>query len=179
MPNFFKRKINLGPAFAVLLVGVLALYAVAWYQPVRSVLHNNTTENLLLMEEHDSQLIGSKQAADVGRPRRLMLVYGQHEPSPGGLRFESDGAFHYRAPSMSIDITSSPPKSWVHERLFWREFHYQYDSNGELSLVPPPSITEGKSQPIKQPEGFPICLHRIDSSKPNSGFVSQCSGAGK
>ena len=162
-----KRRASLiGTLLAALRVAV----GWAWYQPVHNVVFNNTAKVLILQEEHSALRIASKDAKDIGVPRGFSFQIGT-EPMVGRIRFNDDGSIRYRAPGLGLDKVVYPPESWAHARFPSSVFHYRFDQNGELSLIPPSevSIADG------QPSGFPLCLDRIDISLPSSGLTSQCS----
>jgi hypothetical protein len=154
---------------SALLAAALFVVTWAWYQPVRNVVFNNNEKDLLLMEEHTSLRIAAKTEKDIGPPRGTSFQIGT-EPMIGRIRFNDDGSVRYRAITLGIDKVVRPPESWAHPRIFWYEYHYRFDPNGELSLIPPKDIGVESAQP----SGFPLCLDRVDVSIPNSGLTSQC-----
>jgi hypothetical protein len=156
-----------------ILAAAIVVFGAAWYQPIRHVIYNDMAAELFLMEEHSSVRISPKHEEDVGVPRGLTFLIGT-EPMIGRIRFEKDGTIKYRAPTLSLETTVRAPESWAHDRYFWREFHYRYDVSGELSVIPP-SQAGVANQAQAQPAGFPICLARVDSSRPNSGLTTRCS----
>jgi hypothetical protein len=152
-------------------VGVVVAVIVgwAWYQPVRVVVLNKAGVDLLLMEEHSSLRIAAGEQQDIGRPRGFSFLVGT-EPMVGRIRFKDDGSIIYRAATLGLEKEIQPPAAWSHTGLFWREFHYGYDITGNLFLIPP-----SNDGALVQPEGFPLCLDRIDLSRTNSGLTSRCS----
>jgi len=163
MRHFASALRIVGAVVALLLVAFVALT----YQPVRHVLYNNTTDVIQTQQEHYGHIISPGHAADINglfeTPLSNRIVIGDKWMEPS-ISFTGGGAIRLRRPS-NDDVTVNPPNAWARDRIVWREFRYQLNSDGSIVLLDSlsdfPALSVGP-----QPDGFPIHL-AAPTSSPN------------